>query len=141
MSTAGIRGKLVEALQNISPTLKIYPYIPSNPNDNTFMYLRYTNTSHLITFSKTLSRMDFIVSVMTMFPAGTRTEDAIKVLDTYTDSIGQNSVRAAIYAIEDNALLPDASHAHLTGASPARRYMFNGKPYLGVEMPLEVYTV
>jgi len=141
MSIAGIRAKLVEALQDINPALKIYPYMPSNPNENTFIYLRYTNVSHLITFSQTLSRMDFIISVMTMMPAGTRTEDSIKVLDTYTDSTGQNSIRAAIFAIPDNVLLPDASHAHLTGASPARRYMFNGKPYLGVEMTLEVYTV
>ena len=142
MSIEDIRTKLVQALQIINPTLKIYPYLPSNPNENTFIYLRYTNVNHLITFSPTLSKMDFIISVMTSIPAGTRIEDSLRALDTYTASTGVNSIRAAILAISEspNALLPDASHAHLTGASPTRRYTFNGKPYIGAEMALEIYT-
>lgn len=141
MSIATIKAKLVTALGGV--TAKVYPYLPSNPNENTFVYLRYERVNHLMAFSKTLSRMDFLVGVMTMVPAGTRLEDAVTTLDTYIDSTGTNSIRAAIVAIVDspNALLPDASHAHLLSANPVRRYTFNSRHYLGVEMPLEVYTV
>ena len=142
MSIVNIRTKLITALGAITG-LKVYPYLPSNPNENTFCYIRYASVSHLVSYSTTLSKMDWFVGVMTTIPAGTRFEDAQTLLDTYIDSTGANSVRAAINAITSspNALLPDASHAHLQSANPVKRYIFNGKPYLGVEMPLEVHTV
>ena len=73
MSIVNIRIKLITALGAITG-LKVYPYLPSNPNENTFCYIRYASVSHLISYSTTLSKMDWFVGVMTTIPAGTRLE-------------------------------------------------------------------
>ena len=139
MTILNIRNKIAAQLQLIDTNLKIYPYIPSTPQENTFIYLHYDLVDHQVSYSKTLSKMNFNITICTL-QMGT-IEQAQAELDNYVDSTGDRSIRAKIEAMTPSQFLPDASHFHLTEARDFARYSFNGNPYYGCKMTLEVYTV
>ena len=140
MSILNIRNKIVAALQTIDPKLRVYPYIPNNPQEQTFIYLHYTSVNNIISYSKTLSELNFNITVCTLMVA--TIEEAQALMDSYVDATGANSIRAKVESgLTPAVLMPDASHAHLTAVADFARYSFAGQPYYGCKMTLEVNTV
>lgn len=140
MSIATIRQKIVNQLQLIDPKLRIYPYIPTNPQELVFIRLHYEAVDHLITYSKTLSQINFTIGVYVQYNPEDL-ESMQKILDEYVDSTGTKSIQANIELLTPLKMMPDASHVHLTEARDFNRYEFNANKYYGCKMTLECHTV
>lgn len=139
MSITNIRDKVVKQLQLIDPALRVYPYIPSNPQENTFIYVHYDAVDHLVSYSHTLSSFNFQLTLCTLKSA--TIEQAQSLLDEYVDSTGSKSIQANMELLTPAILMPDASHAHLTTAHDFAMYKINGTDYYGCKFTLEVNSV
>jgi hypothetical protein len=131
-----IRNEIVTQLQSIDADIGVYPYIPTVPSYNTFIYLHYDPASYLVSYSKTLAKLDFTITICTLKIS--TLEVAQEILDKYIDSTGEYSLRAKLELLD---LDPYASHGHLTGGSGYAQYTFNQSTYLGFKFNFEVYTI
>jgi hypothetical protein len=131
-----IRDAVVTQLQTIDPDVGVYPYIPTVPSYNTFIFLHYDPASYLVSYSKTLAKLDFTITICTLKTS--TLEIAQNTLDQYIDSTGPSSLRAKLELLD---LDPHASHGHLTGGSGYAQYTFNQSSYLGFKFNYEVYTI